>query len=102
MCVPSHFSCAQLFATSWTAACQAPLSMGFFRQEDWSGSPFPSPGDSPDLTKGCSLSSESLPNAMFQFNTGRVLNSVQWGSGKLQAQDPKNCPRNAIPVIVDI
>ena len=76
--------------------------MGFFRQEDWSGSPFPSPGDSPDLTKGCSLSSESLPNAMFQFNTGRVLNSVQWGSGKLQAQDPKNCPRNAIPVIVDI
>ena len=32
----------------WTVACQAPLSMGFFRQEYWSGLPFPSPGDLPD------------------------------------------------------
>ena len=31
------------------AACQAPLSMGFPRQEYWSGLPFPSPGDLPDL-----------------------------------------------------
>ena len=38
----------QLFATSWTLACQAPLSMGFSRQEYWSGLPFPSPGDLPD------------------------------------------------------
>ena len=30
---------------SWTVACQAPLSMGFPRQEYWSGLPFPSPGD---------------------------------------------------------
>ena len=29
----------------WTVACQAPLSVGFFRQEYWSGLPFPSPGD---------------------------------------------------------
>ena len=35
----------QLFATPWTVACQAPLSMGFSRQEYWSGVPFPSPGD---------------------------------------------------------
>ena len=35
-------------ATSWTVACQASLSMGFPRQEDWSGLPFPSPGDRPD------------------------------------------------------
>ena len=34
-----------LFATALTAACQAPLSMGFPRQEYWSGLPFPSPGD---------------------------------------------------------
>ena len=33
----------QLYATPWTAARQAPLSMGFFRQEYWSGLPFPSP-----------------------------------------------------------
>ena len=34
--------------TPWTVALQAPLSMGFPRQEYWSGLPFPSPGDLPD------------------------------------------------------
>ena len=38
----------QLFATLWTVALQAPLSMGFSRQEYWSGLPFPSPGDLPN------------------------------------------------------
>ena len=38
----------RLFATLWTVALQAPLSMGFSRQEYWSGLPFPSPGDLPD------------------------------------------------------
>ena len=38
----------RLFATSWTVAHQAPLSMGFARQEYWSGLPFPSPGDLPN------------------------------------------------------
>ena len=38
----------QLFATPWTVAHQAPLSMGFSRQEYWSGLPFPSPGDLSD------------------------------------------------------
>ena len=37
-----------LFATRWTVAHQAPLSMGFLRQEYWNGLPFPSPGDLPD------------------------------------------------------
>ena len=41
-------SCVQLFATPWTVACQAPLPMGFSRQEYWSGLPFPAPGDLPD------------------------------------------------------
>ena len=36
-------SCFQLFVTPWTVACQAPLSMGFSRQEYWSGVPFPPP-----------------------------------------------------------
>ena len=36
------------FVTLWTAACQAPLSMGFPRQEYWGGLPFPSPGNFPD------------------------------------------------------
>ena len=38
----------QLFATPWTVAFQAPLSMGFPRQEYWSGLPFLSPGDLPN------------------------------------------------------
>ena len=38
----------RLFVTSWTLAYQAPPSMGFSRQEYWSGLPFPSPGDLPD------------------------------------------------------
>ena len=36
------------FAAPWTVPCQAPLSMGFSRQEYWSGLPLPSPGDFPD------------------------------------------------------
>ena len=48
VCVLSHFSRVRLFVTPRTAAHQAPLSMGFSRQEDWSGLPFPPPGDPPD------------------------------------------------------
>ena len=39
----------QLSETLWSVAFQAPLSMGFSRQESWSGLPFPSPGDLPSL-----------------------------------------------------
>ena len=42
------FSHVQLFATPWTIVHQVPLSMGFSRQEYWSGLPFPSPGDLPN------------------------------------------------------
>ena len=41
-------SCVRLFVTPWTVAHQAPPSMGFSRQEYWSGLPFPSSGDLPD------------------------------------------------------
>ena len=44
----SHFSPVQLFAALWAVACQAPLSMGFSKQEYWSGLPCPPPGDLPD------------------------------------------------------
>ena len=40
-----HFSQVQLFETLWTIACQAPLPMGFSRQEYWSGLPWPLPRD---------------------------------------------------------
>ena len=48
MCMLSHFSRVHLFATPWTVACQAPLSMGFSRQEPWNGLPCPPQGDPPD------------------------------------------------------
>ena len=48
-CVLTCVSPVQLFVTQWTIACQAPLSMGFSKQEYSSGLPFPSPGDLPDL-----------------------------------------------------
>ena len=41
-------SCFRHFVTLWVVAHQAPLSMGFFRQEYWSGLPFPLPGDLPN------------------------------------------------------
>ena len=44
----SCFSHVQLFATPWTRARQAPLSMEFSRQEYWSGFPSPPPGDLPN------------------------------------------------------
>ena len=48
-----------LFAAPWTLACQAPLSMGFFRQEYSSGLPSPSPGDLPN--PGIKLASLASP-----------------------------------------
>ena len=47
MCAKSLQSCLTLLSL-WTVACHAPLSMGFSRQEYWSGLPFPSPGDLPN------------------------------------------------------
>ena len=48
VCMVSHFSHAGLFATLWTEAHQAPLSMGFSRQEYWSGLSCPLPGNHPN------------------------------------------------------
>ena len=42
------FNCVRFFVTPWTVACQAPLAMGFPRQEYWSELPFLSSGDLPD------------------------------------------------------
>ena len=52
-----------LFGTPWTVAGQAPLSMGFSRQEYWSGLPFPSPGDPPN--PGIKLKSPALAGRFF-------------------------------------
>ena len=57
-------SCPTLMAP-WTVAYQAPLSMGFSRQEYWSGLPFPSPGDlpNPGIEPGSpALQADALPS----------------------------------------
>ena len=57
-------SCVLLFVTPWTVAYQAPLSMGFFKQEYWSGLSFPSSGDllGPGIEPGLpALQADSLP-----------------------------------------
>ena len=66
VCVLSHLSRVRLFATPWTVACQAPLSMGFSKQEHWSGLPCPPPGDLPDPgIKLTSLMSPVLAGGFF-------------------------------------
>ena len=53
----------QPFGIPWTVAHQAPLSMGFSRQEYWSGLPFPSPGDLP--SPGIKPESPALADGFF-------------------------------------
>ena len=61
--------------TLWTVACQAPPSMGFPRQEYWSGLPFPSPGDLPDPgIQPISLKSPSLASQFFTASTRLCIN----------------------------
>ena len=65
VCVCKSLSRVQLFVIPWPAACQAPLSMEFSRQEYWSGLPFPSSGCLPDpgIKLGSpELQADSLPS----------------------------------------
>ena len=64
VCLAVVYSLSCVFATPWTAAHQAPLSMGFSRQEYWRGWPFPSPGNlaQPGTERGSPiLQADSLP-----------------------------------------
>ena len=77
-CVLSHASHVRLFVTSWTVARQAPLSMGFSRQEYWGGLPCPPPGDLPDPgIKPTSLPSPALVGGFFTTSiTWKTLNNL--------------------------
>ena len=55
----------QLFATSWAVAYQTPPSIGFSRQEYWSGLPFPSPGDLPDARTWASLVAQMVDGGSY-------------------------------------
>ena len=75
-CMQSHFSHVQLFATPCAVALQAPLSMGFSRQEHWSRLPFPSPGGLPNQgTEPTSLMSPAFAGGFFyhQHHLGSPL-----------------------------
>ena len=78
VCVLICFSPAQLFATPWTAAHQAPLSMGFSRQEYWSRSSFPSLRDLSDpRMEPMSLTSPAMARRL--FTTIATWGYRQWG-----------------------
>ena len=66
----------RLFVTPWTVAYQAPPSMGFSRQECWSGFPFPSPGDLPipgTEPRSPALQADALPSEP----PGKPLKGIQ-------------------------
>ena len=75
--------------TLWTAVCQAPLSMGFSRQEYWSGLPFPPPGDLPDPgIEPVSLKSPVLAGRFFtaqerDFIWKQSFRMITWSTGPL-------------------
>ena len=65
------------FVILWTVAHQAPLSMGFSRQENWSGSPCSSPGDLPHSgIKPASLASPALASGLFPTEPPGKPNTV--------------------------
>ena len=69
----SHFSPVCLFPTPWTIAHEAPLSIGFSRQEYWSGLPFPPPEDLPDPgIESASLISPALAGDFFTTSTESI------------------------------
>ena len=70
----------RLLVTLWIIACQAPLSMGFSRQEYWSGLLFPTPGDLLDpKIEPTSLASPALAGSFFTTAPpGKITQRVPW------------------------
>ena len=79
-------SCVPLFVTPWTVAHQAPMSMGLFRQECWSGLPFPSPGDlpNPGIEPASEYSSPVSPALAGRFFTTTPLGKPHLEEGRKQ------------------
>ena len=97
VCIVSLFSRVQLFAVLWTVACQAPLSMGFSRQEYWTGLPCCPPGDHLDLgIKPRSLASLALAGGFF---TTRATWEAPLGAGAATAaKSLQLCPTLCDPI----
>ena len=78
------------FAAPWAAACQAPLSMGFSRQEYWSGLPFPSPGDLPNPGTETGSPARVLPcrQILYYWSTGDVSGEVKTDMWSFYCMEP--------------
>ena len=77
------FSYVRLFAALWIVTHQTPLSMEFSRQEQWSGLPFPTPGDLPDLSTPmhlifCKPSPQTISFPTYKMGTCQTSLVVQW------------------------
>ena len=84
-CVLSRFSRVQFFVTLWIVVHQAPLSMGFSRQEYWSGLSCPPPGDHPNSrTEPAFLMSSALAGGFFTTSAPR---KPMESPGELRSQD---------------
>ena len=82
--------------TPWTVACQAPLSMGFSRQEYWSGLPFLSPGDLPD--PGIELGSPALQADDLPTELWGKPKSWLVRSGIRTHASRRDCDQNTVPL----
>ena len=91
--VLSHFSHVWLCATPWTVAHQAPLSMGFSRQNYWRALPSPPPGDLPDLgIKPASLMCPALADRFFTA-------SVAWEATPCIIMGPQNSCNGTVLIL---
>ena len=82
----------RLFATPWTIATQASLSIGFSRQEYWSGLPFPSPGDLPDpgIKSGSPvLQADALPTELWVYGNTVLYQETRKASNRKPNFTPK-------------
>ena len=90
-----------LFATPRTVACQAPLYMGFSRQEYWSGLPFPPPGDLPDPEiKPALLEAPALVGKFFTTEPPAAAATAQEHGG-CNSCDGQECACEELPHVQD-
>ena len=94
--------CVRLFGTPWVVARQTPLSMGFPRQEYWSGLPCPPPWDLPD--PGMEFGCPALAGGFFTLEPpgkpAMVLSTMKQERALKQERDKTSCPSPAQPPLV--
>ena len=104
-CVLNPFRCVRLSATLWTVAHHAPMSMGFSKQEYWSGLPCPPPGDLPNpAIKPTSLMPPALAGGFFTISTAWKAHylpksaqiHVHWVSDAVKPSHPLLSPSHAL------